>query len=205
MNIDVSKLGNLADFVHHPGQFFPAIMAVALIAAVILVVVHLFLAVVGGRAPRARKRFNIWEKLVYLATLVSVAILGVTSFYTVFRFGGMHGWWLFAHMFGAGAMTGVLPLVALTWCGANRFGRAPQSGDEEAPLPRFFGTARVLFWLFLLAGFIVMITMLVSMLPIFGSDGLRVLLDIHRYAGLLAVVTLFLHLYCVLLQCLQLR
>ena len=62
-----------------------------------------------------------------------------------------------------------------------------------------------MFWLFLLAGFTVLITMLVSMLPIFGTDGLNILLDIHRYAGLLAVVTLFIHFYCVLLQRAQLR
>ena len=47
--------------------------------------------------------------------------------------------------------------------------------------------------------------MLVSMLPLFGTDGLESLLDIHRYAGLLAVVTLFMHFYCVLLQRAQLR
>ncbi len=134
-----------------------------------VVVLHLLLALLGGRAAKPRKRFNIWEKLVYLGALVSVAVLGVTSFYTVLRFGGMHGWWLFAHMFGAGALTGVLPLLALTWCGANRFGRLTEQQREEAVWPRFFWIPRVMFWLFLLAGFIVLITMLVSMLPLFGT------------------------------------
>ena len=62
-----------------------------------------------------------------------------------------------------------------------------------------------MFWVFLCAGLIAMLTMLVSMLPLFGSDGLEVLADIHRYAGLLAVITLFIHFYCVLLQRAQLR
>ena len=38
--------------------------------------------------------------------------------------------------------------------------------------------------------------MLLSMLPIFGTDGLHALLDIHRYAGLMAVVVLAIHFYC---------
>jgi len=196
---------NFADIMHHPGKIYPSVLAIALIATAVVVVLHLILALLGGRAPKPRKRFNIWEKLIYLGALVSVAVLGVTSFYTVLRFGGMHGWWLFAHMFGAGTMTGVLPLLALTWCGASRFGRLTQRQLEESYLPRFFWIPRVMFWLFLLAGLVVMLTMLVSMLPLFGSEGLEILLDIHRYAGLLAVVTLFIHFYCVLLQRAQLR
>jgi cytochrome b subunit of formate dehydrogenase len=108
-------------------------------------------------------------------------------------------------MFGAGAMTGMLPLLALTWCGASRFGRVPEQRTETTVLPRFFWIPRVMFWIFLLAGFVVLVTMLVSMLPLFGSEGLEILLDLHRYAGLLAVVTLFIHFYCVLLQRAQLR
>ena len=76
---------------------------------------------------------------------------------------------------------------------------------EESYLPRFFWIPRVMFWLFLLSGCVVMLTMLVSMLPLFGSEGLEILLDIHRYAGLLAVVTLLIHFYSVLLQRAQLR
>ncbi len=195
----------LANLMEHPGSVFPTIMTMTLVAAVILIVLHLVLALLGGRAPRARKRFNWWEKLVYLGALGSVTVLAVTSFYTVLRFGGMHGWWLFVHMFGAGALTAVLPLAALTWCGASRFGRVGLATSDDAYLPRFFWLPRVMFWLFLAAGLVVLLTMLVSMLPLYGSEGLAILLDLHRYAGLLAVVALAIHFYCVLLQRAQLR
>ncbi len=195
----------LTELLQHPGKIYPDLLSVTLIATGVVLALHLVLALLGGRAPRARKRFNWWERLVYLGTLVSVSVLAVTSFYTVLRFGGMHGWWLFAHMFGAGAMTGVLPLLALTWCRASRFGRVPEPPGDATGLPQFFWVPRVMFWLFLLAGFLVMATMLVSMLTWFGSEGLEILLDIHRYAGLLAVVALAVHFYCVLLQRVQLR
>lgn len=196
---------SLIELIEHPGRAFPAILTWTLVAVVVLIVLHLLLALVGGRAPQARQRFNWWERLVYLALLVCVTALGVTSFYTVLRFGGMHGWWLFAHMCGAGALTAVLPLAALTWAGASQFGRACLPVGNPNGLPRFFWLPRVAFWLFLVAGLVVMLTMLVSMLPVFGTDGLEVLLDIHRYTGLLAVVALLIHCYCVLLQRVQLR
>ena len=62
-----------------------------------------------------------------------------------------------------------------------------------------------MFWLFLISGLTVMVTMLFSMLPLFGTDGLNVLLVLHRYAGLLAVVVFSIHVYCMLLQRAHLR
>jgi cytochrome b subunit of formate dehydrogenase len=108
-------------------------------------------------------------------------------------------------MFGAGALVGLLPVLAITWAGPSRFGRGPAGTDEETYAPRFFWIPKVMFWLFLTSGLIVVMTMLLSMLPLFGTHGLHVLLDIHRYAGLLAVVVLVVHFYCVLLQRARLR
>ena len=42
--------------------------------------------------------------------------------------------------------------------------------------------------------------MLLSMLPLFDTEGLHGLLDIHRYSGLLLVVATMFHLYGVLLR-----
>ena len=83
-----------------------------------------------------------------MGALVSVAVLGVTSFYTVLRFGGMHGWWLFAHMFGAGALTGVLPLLAIDLVRCKPLRTLTQQQTEAAVCPRFFWIPSVMFWSF---------------------------------------------------------
>ena len=57
-----------------------------------------------------------------------------------------------------------------------------------------------LFWIILAAGLVTSLTMLFSMLPLFGTDGLHDLLDIHRYSGLVVVVAAILHFYGVVLQ-----
>ena len=84
---------------------------------------------------------------------------------------------------------------------ANRFGRRAVHEDESrGEAARFFWLPKFMYWLLLTSGLAVCLTMLLSMLPIFGTEGMEVLLDIHRFTGMLAVVALVLHLYCVLLQ-----
>ena len=148
--------------------------------------------------------WNWWQTLVYLGTVISVAILGLTSFYGVLRYHVLDGWLLFAHMFGAGAFTAMLPLWALTWSPAHRWIVPPATGGER-PSSRFFWLPKLTFWLILAAGIVVTGTMLLSMLPLFGTEGLHQLLDIHRYSGLIVVIALLLHLYGVALQRVRLR
>ena len=195
----------ISELLLHPGKAFPSVLSVVLLAAGGVILLHLVLALIGGKAAKTRRRLNLWERLVYLGALASVSVLAVTSFYSVLAFGTMSGWWLFVHMFGAGTLVGVLPLMAINWAGPSRFGQGRSSQDEETFAPRFFWLPKLMFWLFLLSGLAVVLTMLLSMLPIFGTDGLHSLLDIHRYAGLMAVVVLAIHFYCVLLQRARLR
>ncbi len=196
---------NLSDLLLHPGEEFSTILSIVLVATVGVLLLHLVLALIGGRSSRRRRRLNLWERLLYLGTLVSVGVLAVTSYYSVWRDGVMSGWWLFVHMFGAGALVALLPLIAITWAGPSRFGTGRPAEEQETYAPRFFWLPKLMFWLFLASGLTVVLTMLVSMLPVYGTDGLHALLDLHRYAGLMAVVTLMIHFYCVLLQKAQLR
>ena len=182
-------------------ELFRGVLPFALLGVLVLIVLHLMLVFVRRRGAVPRSPWGWWASLVYLGTLASVAVLGVTSFVAMLRFGSLGGWWLFIHMFGAGVFTVVLPVLALTWCEANRFGRPAQPAGAEGQTPpaRFLGLAKTMFWVILAAGLIVTGTMLLSMLPVFGTDCLELLLDIHRYAGLAVVAATVLHLYAALL------
>ena len=189
-------------FMLHPNAWFPRILLVALVAAAIVIVLYLMLVLVARPPRMRRKKWSWWETLVYLATLLTISILGTTSFFTVLRYGGMHGWWLFAHMCGAGAFVGMLPLLALTWFRVNRFGAHADGAVNPMSEygPRFFWLPKFTFWLIVIGGLAACVSMLLSMLPLFGTDTLRQLLAIHRYSGLLVVVAALLHFYSVLLQ-----
>ena len=185
----------IADVASHPGDGFRKVLPFVLGGAVVLVVLHLIISRSGRGGVT---RWNWWEKLLYLATVASIAVLGVTSFGAMMRFGILDGWILFAHMFGAGALVAILPLLSLTWCEANRFGGPPPSERVRDYKPRFFWFSKAMFWTILAGGLVVTMTMLLSMLPLFGTDGLQALLAIHRYAGLVVVIAVIFHLYSVL-------
>jgi hypothetical protein len=177
-----------------------------LIALVVIVVAHLIFSYSRRDETPKRPSWNLWEKLVYLATLASVGVLGVTAFVGMLCYGVLDGWLLFFHMFGSGAFVAVLPLLALTWAGANRCGCCAGGGEcNEPAADKFSALPKAAFWVLLVSGFVVTGTMLLSMLPLFGTDGLHTLLSIHRYSGLVAFVAVVLHFYGVMLQRLGLR
>jgi cytochrome b subunit of formate dehydrogenase len=177
-----------------------------LLALLVIVIVHLVYSFARRTETPKRPSWNLWEKLVYWGTLLSVVVLGVTAFFAMLRYGVLDGWLLFFHMFGSGAFVAVLPLLALTWAGANRCGCcAEDASDGEGTAEKFAALPKAAFWVLLISGFVVTGTMLLSMLPLFGTDGLHTLLSIHRYSGLVAVVAVVLHLYGVILQRLGLR
>ena len=93
---------------------FQGILPFALLAVLVVVVVHLIWTLTHRRPAVSRSPWGWWAWLVYLGTLASVAVLGVTSFVAMIRFGALGGWWLFIHMFGAGTFTVALPVLALT-------------------------------------------------------------------------------------------
>lgn len=185
------------------GELFRLILPYAFVGIVVIVVLHLLISLIFRGAPAERKKWNLWDVLIYLGTLGCVTILALTSFVEVMRHGELGGWPLFFHMFGAGAFTAVLPLLALSWAHVNQFDVGPSAGSS--PPPKFYWLPKLMFWLMVISGLVVTMTMLISMLPIFGSDGLRVLLDIHRYSGLIVVLALVLHLYSVAAQRVGLR
>lgn len=208
-------LGDLSGLVHdlavHPGHAYRDVLPVTLIATGVVIVLHLLLVLVTRPSPRIEPvRWNGWEKLVYLVTLLCVMDLGVTAFYSVIRFGALEGWWLLAHMVGSGGLILMLPLLALTWARASRFGRGPVGAPQptvtadqaaaSSSASRFHWLAKLTYWIILASGLVTVSTMLLSMLPLFGTEVLRRLLDVHRYSALLLVVATLLHVYSVLLR-----
>ncbi len=180
------------------GELFRQIFPFAMAGTVVLMVLHLIVALIFRGAPVDRKRWNLWDVLIYLATIGCVALLALTSLVEVFRHGELGGWPLFFHMCGAGAFTAVLPLLVLSWAHLNQFHVGPVTGKIFPA--KFYWLPKLMFWVIVAGGIVVTITPLVSMLPIFGSDGLRLLLDLHRYSGLVVVLALVFHLYAVAVQ-----
>lgn len=183
----------------HSSTLFVSLLPFLLLATLLLALIYVLYAA-RNRRPSPRSNWNYWEQLLYLVLLVSVTILAITSFYPVLRHEAMKGWSLFIHMVGAGVFVFLLPVLAVTWCEASRFQLGSDTPETSDPAPRFYWIPKSLFWLLLASGLVVSLTMLFSMTELFGTEGLELLLEIHRYSGLIVVATVLLHLSSIVLQ-----
>ncbi len=125
-------------------------------------------------------------KLAYAVMLVGALALAATGIST-FALGKapMSNWILMAHVSAAPLFAIGLALVALTWADRCRFGD---------PASRQSGLAKVLFWLILACGLVVILSAVVPMTPLFGTPGQHTLYLTHRYSAIVLTGALILHL-----------
>jgi len=123
-------------------------------------------------------------KLAYIVMCLGIAVLTVTGI-GVFTLGKppMTHWVLMIHMMAAPVFALGLAAVALTWADLCRKGSTPHLG----------AAAKILFWIILVCGLVVILTGVVPMLPIFGTDGQHLLYLTHRYAGIVLAVAVLMH------------
>lgn len=124
-------------------------------------------------------------KLAYIVMCLGVVILTATGI-GVFVLGKppMTHWVLMIHMTGAPIFAFGLAAVALTWADLCRTGSSSQLGCA----------AKVLFWMILVFGLVVILTGVLPMLPLFGTDWQHLFYLTHRYAGIALAITVLLHL-----------
>jgi hypothetical protein len=120
------------------------------------------------------------ERLIYLLFLLAVALQAITSFGSILRHGGMHGWMHVMHMTVAGLFAVTLTGLALLW--------AEQSSFERGGSRRFYFGEKASFWLTIMAGFVTLVSALFGMLSWFGSDSQNLLFTIHRYSAVMLVI-----------------
>lgn len=129
-------------------------------------------------AARLRGLGHLFHALVAIGVITQAA----TAFGSEVVFGTFGGWALLTHMAGAGLVVTGLTGTALLWARHGQFGidTGATSGQKW------------LFWLGLLAGLGVMLTMLAAMLPVFGYVEQHALIELHeKFAiALLALVVI---------------
>ncbi len=113
------------------------------------------------------------------------ALLAITGIGT-FALGKppMTHWALMAHCAAAPVFALGLAAVALTWAGPCTRGAA--SGPGPA--------AKVLLWVILLCGLVVLLSGVVPMTPLFGTGGQHVLYLTHRCSAIVLTAAILLHL-----------
>jgi hypothetical protein len=138
---------------------------------------------VGGQADV--RRLGLIERGSYVMlglTLLALAVTGMAP--NLLAGQKLSGWLLICHVGAGGAFMFFLVLTALLG-----------AGDAAGRDAKFAAPQRCGFWATLTLGAATALTMMLSMVPIFGPGGLEVLRDAHRYCGLLLVAVGYWHTY----------
>jgi cytochrome b subunit of formate dehydrogenase len=145
------------------------------------------------------------KKLIYLLALLCFIVLAITGFYPAIVLGRhLSGYWLMLHVTFGGVFAACLAVLVLTWAHRYRF------SEDDWPwlqslvrrqaknnfLPESSDLARKLaFWLVALLALPVMLSVVLSMFPLFGTQGQRLLAETHRYSALLFALVAIVHTY----------
>ena len=150
------------------------------------------------------------KKLVYLLALLCFVVLAITGFYPVLVLGEhISGYFLMLHATAAPVFAGCLAVLALSWAQQCRFSRTDWQGVKNlitrrlasaVSLPEGVGLGqKIAFWLIVLLALPLILSIVLSMFPLFGTAGQHFLLDTHRYGALLFALVAIIHIYSVVL------
>jgi hypothetical protein len=139
----------------------------------------------GGAA--ACPRLGWVDKGIYAIMFFGLLVGVVTGLGSVFTRGHMGGWALMVHVGLAPAFMLGMAGVAVTLADRCRFTRSETGGTT------FGGWENFLFWVMLVATLIAILSAVLPMTPVFGTDGQHTSLDVHRYSSLVAAVAVILH------------
>ncbi len=180
-------------------SIFEAVAFTTLGLLSILVVVHLILRFLDRTPPEFRRkyRWSKWDKLVYFGFALIVCGLGATSFFSVLILNGMHGWWLVAHLVGAGGFVVLVAVMSLTVSIRFTFVNDLSPSNPDTASMGFPLSAKIIYWIILLLSIVVVGVILLSMFPFFGTDQLDQLIDVHRMSGLALFILVVLHILLV--------
>jgi formate dehydrogenase subunit gamma len=159
----------------------------------------------SAKEPRDVLRLTRWERLVHWALLLTFLTLLVTSFYPALGGQRMSGYLLMLHTSAGAAFAVSLVAMMITWAVAARLEKydgewlrrrgCVSEGPDGIPAGRFDAAEKIYFWAVGILGTTTLLSMMLSMVPVFGTYGQAVLYEVHRYAALLVVMATTVHAY----------
>lgn len=150
------------------------------------------------------------KKLCYLVAVVCFLLLGLTGFWPVLVHGEhISGWPVIVHATLAPVFAICLAILALAWAAQNRF----EQGDcpwlrrllrrvtrlalpaPDEPCNCAATTLKITFWAIMVLALPLILSIVLSMLPLYGTHWQEVALAVHGWTALVFAVAVLLHTY----------
>ncbi|NIP28716.1 MAG: hypothetical protein GWN67_28510 [Phycisphaerae bacterium] len=153
---------------------------------------------------------GIFKKLVYWVALICFVVLVVTGFaQRLVLDEAISGYWLMLHATCAPVFAICLALLALMWAQrcVFRWGDWPwlegwirrvirlEADTEEPAFEGFNLGQKITFWLIIVLALPLILSIVSSMFPFFGTHCQELLLDAHRYTALVLALAAIVHTY----------
>lgn len=153
---------------------------------------------------------GVLRKLVYLLALLCFGVLAVTGFVPrLFLNETISGYWLMLHATFAPVFAICLAVLAVMWASHCRFtGRdwpwlqrliwrviLPKTAEEKSVCQCSNLGQKITFWLIVVLALPLILSIVSSMFPFFGTHCQELLLDAHRYSALLLALVAIVHTY----------
>jgi len=152
------------------------------------------------------------KKLCYLVSVVCFLVLGVTGFYPVLVHGEhLSGYLMMIHATFAPIFAICLAILALTWAGQYRFRQSDcpwlqgllrrvtrlriPAEAAEGSCPCSMTAQKMAFWVIVFLALPLILSVVLSMLPLYGTHWQEFALAVHRWTALVFAVVVLVHTY----------
>lgn len=128
-------------------------------------------------------------KLIYIFSLVCFLVLAATGFYPLINHESLSGYLLILHTTVSGMMALVLAMLAFMFGSTNNTRQALMCGTHwlVVKIVRFF------FWVIMIVALPLILSILLSMFPLFSPEEQRFLLWLHQWSAIVFAI-------CVVIQ-----
>ena len=204
---------------------FQTVLVIALLVTLIGIAVHWALTPTGRpRSPvqgivyvfslllieQKSSPLGVLKKLVYLLAVLCFFVLAITGFWPVLVQGEhISGYFMMIHATFAPIFALCLAILAITWAGSYRFSFADcpwLSGllrrvtrlrvpADERPWRCSVVVYKLAFWLILFLALPLILSIVVSMFHLLGTDWQHFTLSLHRWTSLIFAIAVIVHTY----------
>jgi hypothetical protein len=122
--------------------------------------------------------------------------MALSAFTPIFIFGdSLSGLFLLLHVSIAPLFSIFLAILVILFTHSNRFNKNDLDNSKKKGKIIFnqMGYMKILYWLIIFFSIPTMISVILTMFPLFGTDGQLYLLEIHRYSTLILFILVILH------------
>lgn len=161
--------------------------------------------------PLLKQRLSalgILKKLIYLLALLCFVVLLITGFGPRLILGkSLSGYWVMAHVTFAPVFALCVAALAVMWAHRCRFDKSDyqallhliQRHTQKDALCEISELIRkICFWLICVLAIPLILSIVLSMFPLFGTAGQKFLFHLHRYSALIFALAAIVHTYLVI-------